>query len=272
MGTDVDELETGAARIRALGEVMPHEAPPGVAGIYDDIQATLGVPFVNFIFRMLATRPAYLTAAWSAAAPALRSSAFATAADELRSGARAWALLAVKDRASWADVDGGESLRRFTATIHHVLPKLLLVATALHEGRLRPAGAHRPAEPQRLPEALALPMVDPASADAPVAAVFERILRGHGHPGVASYYRALGAYPAFLEAAWGEVEPLLESASFARARHDAIEQANAFVHTLLDPHDEPPHAEELRPALAVFRHRLIPDLLLDVSVIQVWMS
>ena len=43
--------------IPALGEVVFEEADEGVRQVYESVQARLRVPFVNFIFRVLANYP-----------------------------------------------------------------------------------------------------------------------------------------------------------------------------------------------------------------------
>jgi hypothetical protein len=43
----------------------PHHADPPTAAIYDDLRATLGLPFVNTDYRALARWPSYFAAAWA---------------------------------------------------------------------------------------------------------------------------------------------------------------------------------------------------------------
>ncbi|WP_168210488.1 hypothetical protein [Persicimonas caeni] len=50
-------MARGMALLGELPEVQAEDAPGRVAEIYDDIRATLRVPFVNFIFRALANFP-----------------------------------------------------------------------------------------------------------------------------------------------------------------------------------------------------------------------
>jgi hypothetical protein len=118
-------------------------------------------------------------------------------------------------------------------------------------------------------------MVNPEQADSGVQALFEDIKERHGHPGVASYYRALANWPGFLEAAWKRVRTLVGSPAYEERKRILVnEAANAidglvprnFSSVLDKMADE--QLEEIRAILAVFRYRLIPDLLLDVSLIK----
>lgn len=255
------------AAVRALGEVMVADAEGEVAEIYEDVQRRLGVPFVNFVFRVMATRPAYLSAAWQELSPALSTESFERGADELREMAEDWARAQHPRIARWTEQPRGDELRRFSETIRYVLPKLLLVATAAEQGRVR-ARSLAILQLEPLDGALALEMIDPADAEGPVADAFARMPDERDHPGVASYYRAIAIEPAFFEAAWSLVDARFETPAYAAARAALRKEALARVDTLFEPAlVELPHEDEVRLALGAFKDRLIPDLLLDVSLI-----
>ncbi len=81
------DVRRGMQLIPQLPEIMPDEADERIQPIYEDIQRTLRVPFVNFIFRTLAMYPEFLEAAWEGINPSIRTRAFEAAADELRTRA-----------------------------------------------------------------------------------------------------------------------------------------------------------------------------------------
>ena len=54
-------------------EVMLDEAAERISLIYEDIQRSLRVPFVNLILRSLANYSAYLESAWTQLNPILRT-------------------------------------------------------------------------------------------------------------------------------------------------------------------------------------------------------
>ena len=63
---------------------MPDAASDSVKAVYQDVQQTLRVPFVNFLFRLLANDASYLEQQWRALRPAAASLQFEEAADRLR--------------------------------------------------------------------------------------------------------------------------------------------------------------------------------------------
>ena len=54
----------GPSMERRLTLIEPHHADAGTAAVYDDIKATLGLPFVNTDYRALARWPSYFAMAW----------------------------------------------------------------------------------------------------------------------------------------------------------------------------------------------------------------
>ena len=288
------DLERGMDMVRHLPEVMPEEADPYIRAIYSDIRASLRVPFVDLFFRVLANYPTYLSFTWSQLSPHLHKRTFEQAADDLRSGASLGSLLELlleTAAVDWAALGDLTCIRPFTDTIHYVLPKLLLVATAFDEELLGPDPSEDGPPPAEwygtigslgwIPIGpgdgmISLPMVSPHEASDQIKAIFEAIKQRHDHPTVAAYYRALGNWPQFLQAAWNQIEPLVGSTPYDRPRRDMIEQALVTVRGLRLPGTGTAGAfgvndaqiDEIRAILAVFRLRLIPDLLLDVTLIK----
>lgn len=116
---------------------------------------------------------------------------------------------APSSRREWSEVEDLDRLRAFNATIHYVLPKLLLVTTAFEMSAFK--GPAQNGSPARGGGAGEIPlgvadgttraeMVGPDKAAGVVATLFARIKERHDHPLVSSYYRALGNWPDFLEA------------------------------------------------------------------------
>ena len=286
------DLERGMDLLARLPEVMPDEADPYVRLIYEDIRNTLRVPFVNTIFRVLANYPTYLSFVWSQLGPYLRKRSMEHAADELRAGNALGPLLEeVRTPAppDWARLGDLQRIRTVTDATHYVTPKLLLVATAFDdelldqdasdaddradEGAGVPLGwiPIGPAEGM-----ISLPLLAPHEATGQVQALFEAITRRHGYPLVATYYRALANWPQFLQVAWDYLEPIVGSAAYTRHKEDLIDRALHVVCRLSLPRTGTAAAfgvteaelADIRAILAVFRLRLIPDLLLDVTLVK----
>lgn len=286
------DLDRGMQAIAQLGEVMPDQADRRVRDIYDDLKQSLRVPFVNFVFRVLAQEPDYLESEWRRVRSIVRTAEFERLADELRGRG----LPATRPDAAgveWATLGPLERITAFTDSIHYVLPKLLLIATIFSErlaagDRLRElpptaAAAEIPGGPAA--GTAGAPLVDPQQASGRLAELFAEIRTRHGHPGVASYYRGLGNWPEFLDALWTRVAPLVGSEEYHRSRETLTETAASMSRRFFsggpaeNGSSSPPEGtessflrprrqEEIASALAVFRLKLIPDLLIDVCLIK----
>ncbi|MGB3683725.1 MAG: halocarboxylic acid dehydrogenase DehI family protein [Rubrobacteraceae bacterium] len=278
--TDRDkDIERGLRLMSGLGEVMPEEAGENTNAVYEDIQTRLRVPFVNFLFRTLANYPDYLSFAWGRLSPQLLSADFERAAGDLRSRAL---IEPAPERLKFDPVAGDdlEKVRAFTDTIHYVLPKLLLVATAFDEGLggASCAGTAAPnaVEPGVAKGTLALPMVSSEEAGEELSALFGRIRERHGHPDVASYYRGLGNWPALLQDLWGRLESLVGSDAYAGRKQELLGRSRDAVCAMPLPERSEVlglglgegDVEDLRGILAVFRFRVVPDTFLEVQVIK----
>jgi hypothetical protein len=116
---------------------------------------------------------------------------------------------------------------------------------------------------------LDLPLVDPRAAKGMIASVFEDIRRTHGHPLVASWFRAMAAWPDTLVVLWEAVRPGIMAPEFEVRRQELVRQAAALASWLPDPESPaPPLSDDRAAIVAVFRKRIVPDLLLDVSMVK----
>lgn len=280
------DIERGLALVPHLPEIMPDKAGGQLGRLYDEMRQTLRVPFVNFVFCVLANYQDYLVPEWDRLRPWAGTLRFELAADALRSAALLDPAPALAG-ADWPALGDLGRIRPFTDSIHYALPKLLLLATAMDEGldEQPPRAGLTPAtdlgRDDVLPRGvasgvLAIPMVSPEDADPALLELFERIKQRHGHPGVATYYRSLGHWPAFLQSTWERIEPLVGTPAYEAQRQILIEQALAGIstvptrHRLAVPGSETHglRRDDLRAVLVVFRFRVIPDLLLDVSLVR----
>jgi hypothetical protein len=275
-------LAQGMQLIPDLPDLGKDQVSEDMRLVYDDIECTLRVPFVNFIFRTLANFPAYFTPAWKGLAPLLRRQACERAAARLRAVASNGVAVTPIAKDTIA-TDDHAAIVAFTDAIHYVLPKLLLIASALDMQATGEFAVNSIANENRatlIPYAIAggtgqLSLVDPADAEPPVQALFADIQACHGHPGVASYYRGLGHYPEFLATTWPAVRRHVGSESYLHRKQSVLALAETtagreLVHRLSQPVS--PASDSVRAILAVFRYRLIPDLLLDVTLIKVMLD
>lgn len=274
MPHDENALRSGTTIIQALPEVMPEDANDRIQSIYEDIKVTLRVPFVNQIFRLLANEPAYLEEAWRYLREIAATRSFEEAARELRAEAFIEPAPQALD-GQWAALGDIDRVRRFTQTVHYVLPKLLLLASLL-DLQPRPAGREKRAY-AAIPEGVAagterIEMIDPSQASEEVRLLFQDIRERHGHPSLATYYRSLAQWPDLLQAVWKQIRPLVGDAAYDDRVSALVEAAAALAAELApearqsDAPGEAPGAAA--PVLGLFRQRVIPDLLIDVTRVK----
>lgn len=80
-------IEQGMHLAATLPDILPENANEKIKPVYEEIQATLRIPFVNLIFRTLANYPEYLAQAWQLLKPVFGTRAFELLADEVRASA-----------------------------------------------------------------------------------------------------------------------------------------------------------------------------------------
>jgi hypothetical protein len=276
-------VERGLELIRTLPEVLPDQADSRTLIIYEETQQTLRIPFVNFTFRTLANYPDFLESGWAYVRPIAQTIAFERAADQLRE------IALLSDAPSALSTPWPTSqVRDFTATIHYVLPKLLLISTILEQALTRPDEAELTGSPSKAEDELSygvaegtlrLGMTDTKQISPRLQDIFGRIRRAHGHPEVASYFRVLANWSDFLEAAWDMIEPLIGSDSFERCKEAilraswnlAIDLRGRSGNAELRQHVRRAASEKEDDIISIlkgFRSGLDPDLLIDVTLIR----
>jgi hypothetical protein len=270
-------VKRGMRLAAQLPDIMPQQADAQIKPIHDDIQKSLRVPIVNLIFRTLANYPGYLQQVW----PQLSALAHLHVFEETADALRAHALLESVPAALKLDVDAldnVERLRAFNDTIHYVLPKLLLVATALEKA---PVGdtAKTPASDSTGSRILTsevaegttkVEMVAPDQAGERVKTLFESIRQRHGHSVVSSYFRGLGNWPNFLDAVWERIAPYVGSVDYEMRKRALIDDADVYVRRWPSISAEVPEAQrpEISAIISAFRLKFIPEMLLDVALVK----
>lgn len=202
--------------------VREADARGETAEIFDDLRRTVGVPVVNLVWRHFATIPGALPFAWQAVKPAYVSGSVALEADALRAGLPLPATIRLP-RFLLDSVGVGEEQRAGILGVldaYHRSNAMNFVAlSALLEhldGRTPQSVGSAEAEPvsaseaslgpERLPHLLTLAEMTPATRDL-VLACNELGERDEGRI-LASMYRHLAHWPAFLALSWTVVAPL----------------------------------------------------------------
>jgi len=225
----------GADSIPAIPE---EDASGDIATLYADLRATLGVPFVNLIWRHLATIQGGLAWAWTLVKPLYVSGELVSRAAETSALVRLPSLAPLPDFV-W---DGAAILRADRQVIVKLIDSynhangvnflaLLVAISALREGLPMPVGTARvaPKATGYGAEADALPALPRLCELSPTVLALVRRLDEFGRLGpsdaIASLYRHLAHWPAFLSIAYAALEPLHRSGELARAQ----ESVNVFV-------------------------------------------
>ncbi|SEV79779.1 halocarboxylic acid dehydrogenase DehI family protein [Natrinema salifodinae] len=227
-------------------------------GLYEDVKSTFRAPIVNWFFRALtANEPAFARYAWGQLKPLFQTRAFGGYAVSYRDAV----LSALEDgeaalpRYRRVDVDvrpaEWRELRGQLATFDIVAPRLAL-AFAVCDRAMN--GDSVDDDPRGTSSTAPLPtwldrdrgrsvtMVDPGDVPDDLADTVDGIRDFHGlEGGLPSIYRCLAQWPPYLEAAWSDLEPVLESEAFERACDGADSAVDDHLAGL-------PYAPRLSPA------------------------
>ncbi len=264
--------------IERLPEVTPDRADERVLRVFDQQCRTLRVSTVDRMFRTLANFPELLEASWKAVRDIVGTREFEQDADWIRATAVLEPVPIARDVRSHAGEELGR-LRAITDAVHYALPKMLLVATAF-EAMLHTRRADRHASPDDHLDAAPLPSgpppgmvtlrtIAPSDANGRVRELYEDIQKAHGHPTVATWFRALAARPDFLDAVWDELRPIVGSEPWLRRKRLLLNSTEAIVREW-DLPDLPQQliTPDARAIVAAYRRVLIPDVLIDACLVK----
>ena len=226
----------GAEPIPAIAE---GDATGEVAALYADLRATLGLPFVNLIWRHLATIPGGLAWVWTLTKPLYVCGELDRLSSETAALVTFPSLAALPDVVFDAAAIDGNARPVIAAMIesyNHAngvnFLALLTAGSVLRDGLPATPGAKPPPAPFRRDAAPGpgLPPLPGLSELPPQVLTLVRRLDGLGRLGsseaVASLYRHLAHWPAFLAIAYTALEPLDRNRELARAQEKVI----AFGH------------------------------------------
>lgn len=245
---------TTSHQLDAIHTVSENDATPEIALIFADIKQTLGVPFVNLIWRHLATIPDGLEMTWSLAKPLYDSQILNASARALR------AQTTLVDRVTpWPDsirtslglsAQDKSEIVLLLEDYGHANSRALLILSYLHaslsaqslsSNKGEHQGSHAStlidplADVEQNKDALIKPARPlPATADLPAnVVVLIKILNTFGEPisspAEPSLYRHLSYWPSFLAAFWLAVEPMERQGLLVREGISMYERASSMV-------------------------------------------
>jgi hypothetical protein len=208
--------------IEAPAEVPESQAEGKIKATYDDVKATLRIPYVPDLIRALAIYPNYLQLAWIALKPNSQTVYFERQSDRLRRTAAD--LTSRFPHPQWGD----QSLAPSFQTLWYAAPKELLVTSALRSATMgqQPRLAAVSAEDQRriprgIPEGAVVPVRGQAPGDDEHRAVYEEMSAGlDGF--VPVEYAVLAAFPAALAPAWRTIKALQQDLEYRRIQRAVV--------------------------------------------------
>jgi hypothetical protein len=241
-------------QLDSINTISEKEAAPNVAAIFKDIKETLGVPFVNLIWRHLATIPGGLAMTWSLAKPLYASKILNASARALRrettlaqtltpwpESVRAALGLSLQDKSEIELLleDYGHANSRALLILSYLHASLSALVSDLSQGEANVAQAMARIDPlsqlENNIETLikpARPLPAPADMSAEVAKLV-KILNTFGEPmpspAEPSLYRHLSYWPSFLAAFWLAVEPMERQGLLLREGINMHERASSMV-------------------------------------------
>ena len=222
----------GADSIPAIAE---SDATGDIAALYEDLRVTLGVPFVNLIWRHLATVPGGLAWVWTLVKPLYVSGELDRLSSEASTQVSLPSLAPLPEFVWESAAIDGSARQTITAMIesyNHAngvnFLALLTAVSVLRDGLPSATVDVRPEIRSKHHSAPAskLPPLPGLSELAPHVLALVRQLDQLGRLGssdaVASLYRHLAHWPPFLAIAYAALEPVHRSRELARAQEDVI--------------------------------------------------
>lgn len=269
-----------------VAAVTEAEATGEIAAIFADIRAVYGVSVVNLVWRHLATFPGALPWAWGTLRPLYVAGIIAEEADALRAARRLPAMPTVPAEVFAAVGLSQDDMRQVGIVLdaYERTNPMALVALSVLEQHLTdpPASitlasitpARRREQPARGAEAdLSLPPLLRLDQMAPttVALVLRlnRIGAVGNDPVLASMYRNLAHWPAYLGLAWALLAPLDAEGRLSAAIADTLAAARARGRAIAEREPAPLDAlsGEQRAEVAAAIGRFTGDAICRMAVI-----
>jgi len=264
----------------------------GVREAFREIKNSLRVPVVSLLFQAYAATPKFLEIAWRRLRPSVLTAQFGQQALEIGTIAeRTVSSFTVRDHAALlrARAIGPPEMRRMREIVdlfRLANPKVLIIAAAvelaLRGEAINGTGTAGPAHDHHyghgVKEFRATPLLLAEERDWPprVRAVHEEMKATFGSAFVSSEYRAIAAYPDWLEVWWKDCKSWVADPRYAAAAEEiraaAFEEARALPHRFILSDDllerngiEGVKREELRRANHAFID-VLPRLIINMEV------
>lgn len=241
------------AVVPPIRPIPEHSADPTLSATYHDVKRTFGVPWVGVVVQALAHYRPFFDHAYAQLRPALGTHYFERVATDLRllSWREMITRFSITDHATTLRDKFGYSereldeIRQLLDVFDYGNPKYFLLATAVKEALIseKPLGGVQPSDPADL-----LPR-PPVTAVSPIPAMLEEhhVNTSMGElysemkatldlPFVNSDYKAMARWPTYLELAWHELKPTLDTEHYVDVRRTLNDRCVTAVRELPYPY------------------------------------
>lgn len=265
--------------------VKETEATGEIERVYHEIKQSLRVSGINLNFRTLAGYERFFPLMWDAMRPIAETREFENAADEIRSeSVKSAAALGKIEAKSKAEPGESQSrqIEKALALYHYINPKLLVFTSKVKQA-LEGEAARNTDSPARNAELIErgvpqkmypMEMIAEEPDEERVAAIFDDIKETLSLSSINSDYRTLGLWADYLEAAWNDLKPIVQTAEYEKASNDLREKSGELARKLpaiflskeqLEEAGE--NADEILKTTEKFE-RLLPSLVLNISLLS----
>jgi hypothetical protein len=219
--------------------IRESEANGSIAEVYSDIKSTLSLPQVPLFFQMCAACGPFLPQFWEAAKPVVHTRAFVTAAQRLRADAYTrmhnyFEIPAASGSFGLAaPTEVAATLELFLYQDGALLLLLSLAVEAFDNSIGQRLASREESSPQ--PFGFAPMLVEKESADPGTRKILDEIRRQYGLGVVPVEFRALAAWPAFLNQHRQLWNRIAESPLFSAFEHQLLLHSIELAHALPGP-------------------------------------
>ncbi len=211
------------------------EVAPEVARIFEDVRASMDLPFVPSLFKVLAEVPDYLRTLWHDLGPVVRSREFQAAGHALEEFTRSLVISGGWRFSDQQRVLAGqkfsphdiEQLSAMVAMFARAAARMTLFARLLQKGYSggQPGRVSNGRQASALSRMITLHVPPESAAGLRVWLIYADIRRTLGISIVFSAYRVLSPFPSYLASVWLDTKKLLGDAGVQRARDDVGRRA-----------------------------------------------
>src|SRR5579864_6804400 len=219
--------------MQTIGLVRENDvADEHVRETYRDVKESLRLPLVDVMFQAYATVPRFLEFTWRRLRPSVLAMPFIERAAEIGAhadrGTSAWSIgdHAGELRARNVSEADLRKMRELADMFHQVNPKLAVIAQAVRLALAGEAiggggstGPPLPFDRERTPHdfrGIPVQLAEEREAPLRVRTIYEEIKSATGVGFLETEYRAMGAFPDWLEVFWNDCKPLLRKPEFSK--------------------------------------------------------